>query len=120
MSELFSLPWKLYLLRGNNWALFSVYRPPSQSQDHFLENLGKAVDHYSEKYDKFLLLGDFKTVETDQQIRTFMNRYDLRNLVKEPTCFKTDNPPGMALWGCHVGWEMPPPKVPNDTPSAAQ
>ena len=28
------------------------------SQDHFFENLGKAVDHHSEKYDKFLLLGD--------------------------------------------------------------
>ena len=70
-------------LRGNKWALFSVYRPLSQSQDHFFENLGKAVDHYSERYDKFLLLGDFNTVETDQQIRTFMNSYDLTYLADE-------------------------------------
>ena len=42
-------------LRGNKWVLFSAYRPPSQIQDHFFENLGKAFDHYSEKYDKFLL-----------------------------------------------------------------
>ena len=60
-------------LRGKKWALFSIYRPPSQSQDYFFENLGKASDHYSEKCDNFLLLGDFDTLETDQQIRTFMN-----------------------------------------------
>ena len=79
-------------VRGEKWVLFSIYRPPSQSQDHFFENLGKAVDHCSEKYDNVLLLGDFNTVETDQQIRTFMNSYDLKNLVKEPTSFRADNP----------------------------
>ena len=31
-------------LRGNKWAIFCVFQPPSQSQDHFFENLGKAVD----------------------------------------------------------------------------
>ena len=31
-------------------------------------------------------------MDTDQQIRTFMNSYDLSNLVKEPTCFKSNNP----------------------------
>ena len=36
-------------LTGKKWALFSIYRPPFQSQDYFFENLGKAVDHYSEK-----------------------------------------------------------------------
>ena len=79
-------------LRGKKWVLFSIYRPPSQSQGCFFENLGKAVDHYSEKYDNVLLLGDFNTVETDQQIRTFMNSYDLKNLVKEPTSFRVNNP----------------------------
>ena len=45
-------------LRGNKLALVSAnFRPPSQSQNHFFEILGKAVDHYSEKYDKFYYLG---------------------------------------------------------------
>ena len=56
------------------------------------ENLGKAVDHYSEKYESFLLLGDFNAVETDQQVHNFMNGYALKNLIKEPTCFKSENP----------------------------
>ena len=79
-------------LRGKKWALFSIYRPPSQSQDHFFENLGKAVDHYSANYDNFLFLGDFNSLETDKKIHCFMNAYSLKNLVKEPTCFKPENP----------------------------
>ena len=79
-------------LKGKKWVLFSIYRPPSQSQDHFFKSLGKAVDHYSEKYDNYLFFGDFNTVETDQQIRSFMDSYDLNNLVKEPTCFRAENP----------------------------
>ena len=91
MKQLKSFKFEIHL-RGNKWALFSVYLPPSQSQGHFFENLGKAVDHYSKKYEKSLLPGDYNTVETDKQIPTFMNSYDFRNLGKEPTCFKTDNP----------------------------
>ena len=79
-------------LRGKKWVIFSIYRPPSQSEAHFFENLGKAVDHYSEKYENFLLLGDFNAVETDQQVHNFMNGYALKNLIKEPTCFKSENP----------------------------
>ena len=58
----------------------------------FLDNLGKTVDHYSEKHENFLLLGDFNMVDTDQQIRTFMNSYYLSNLVQEPTWCKSVNP----------------------------
>jgi len=79
-------------LRGKKWAIFSIYRAPSQSEAHFFENLGKGIDHYSEKFEKFLLLGDFNAVETDQHVHKFMNGYALKNLMKEPTCFKSENP----------------------------
>ena len=32
-------------LRKNKQVLFSVYRPPNQSQDYLLENLGRPLDH---------------------------------------------------------------------------
>ena len=79
-------------LRGKKWAIFSIYRPPSKSEAHFFENLGKGIDHYSEKLENFLLLGDFNTVEKDQHVHNFMNGYALKNLMKEPTCFKSENP----------------------------
>ena len=79
-------------LRGKKWVIFSIYRPPSQSEAHFLANLGKGIDHYSEKFENFLLLGDFNTVETDQHLHNIMTGYALKNLMKEPTCFKSENP----------------------------
>ena len=27
-------------LRGKKWVIFSIYRPPSQSEAHFFKNLG--------------------------------------------------------------------------------
>ena len=79
-------------LRRKKWALFCIYRPPSQEQTYFFDELGKAIDHYSEKYENFILVGDFNAVETDQEINDFMNLFDLKNLVREPTCFKSGNP----------------------------
>ena len=37
-------------LRKKKWVLFSVYRQPTQSQENLFENLGLALDHYSENY----------------------------------------------------------------------
>ena len=50
----------MYLLcnkfKGKNVGPFQDLSTTNQSQDHFLENLGKAVDRYSEKYDNFCCL----------------------------------------------------------------
>ena len=37
--------------------LLSVYRPPNKSQDYLFENLGRALDHYSENYENFMFIG---------------------------------------------------------------
>ena len=76
-------------LRKKIWVLFSVYRPPTQSQDYLLENLGRALDHYSENYENFMFIGDFNMTETEEQLKNFLDLYDLKNLVHEPTCNKS-------------------------------
>ena len=79
-------------LRKKKWVLFSVYRPPTQSQENLFENLGLALDHYSENYENFMFIGDFKMTETEEQLKNFLNLYSLKNLVKEPTCYKSHTP----------------------------
>ena len=79
-------------LRKKKWALFCIYRPPTQEQSYFFDELSKAIDHYSEKYENFMFVGDFNAVETEQEINDFMNLFDLKNLVREPTCFKSSSP----------------------------
>ena len=77
-------------LRKKKWVLLSVYRPPTQSQDYLLENLGRALDHYSENYENFMFIGDFNMTETEEQLKNFLDLYGLKNLVPEPTCYKSE------------------------------
>ena len=37
-------------------------------------------------------MGDFNTEENDENISNFMESYNLKNIVKTPTCFKSDRP----------------------------
>ena len=53
-------------------VLFSVYRPPTQSQDYLFENLGRALDHYSDNYENFMFIGDFNMTETEEQMKNFL------------------------------------------------
>ena len=79
-------------LRKKKWVLFSEYRPPTQSQENLFENLGRALDHYSENYENFMFIGDFNMTETEEQLKNFLDLYSLKNLVKEPTCYKSNTP----------------------------
>ena len=79
-------------MRKKKWAFFSVYRPPAQSQDILFDNLGRALDHYSENYENFMFIGDFNMTETEEQLKNFLELYSLKNLVKEPTCYKSHMP----------------------------
>ena len=49
--------------------------------------------------DKILLAGDFNAKENEIGLRSFMELYDLKNLVKDNTCFKSlKNPPCIDLF----------------------
>ena len=80
-------------LRKTKWLLCGTYHPPGQSDKYFFDHLGKALDIYSDKYDKFLLTGDFNSEEDEPCLNTFLSDYDAKNLVKDKTCFKSiENP----------------------------
>ena len=75
--------------RKSKWLLFGTYHPPSQNDNFYFNNIGRALDIYTQKYDKILLAGDFNAEEKEVILKAFMELYDLRNLVKEKTCFKS-------------------------------
>ena len=80
-------------LRKVKWLLFGTYHPPSQQDNYYFSNLGKAIDFYLKSYEKFLLVGDFNSNVTDLQLSEFLNNYNAKNLVHDMTCFKSkDNP----------------------------
>ena len=50
--------------------------------------LSKILDFYLPIYDNIILMGDFNSEVTEPSMTEFCNIYNLRNLVKEPTCYK--------------------------------
>ena len=39
-----------------------------------------------------MFLGDFNVEETDECLQNFLNTYSMKNIVKEPTCYKAETP----------------------------
>ena len=89
-------------LRKNKILLVGTYHSTDKNfgtkDDVFLEQIGLALDVYS-KYDKFLLAGDFNLKVDLSILDEFMDEFHAKNLVKEPTCFKsTENPSCIDLF----------------------
>ena len=85
--------------RKSKWLLLGTYHPPSQNDNLYFDNIGRALDIYTQTYDKILLTGDFNAEEEECTLGHFMELYDLRNLVKESTCFKSvQNPSCVDLF----------------------
>ncbi len=79
-------------INNKKWLLANIYRPPSQGEGYFFQEIGKSLDHFSLKFENFILMGDFNTEENDENISNFMESYSLKNIVKDPTCFKSERP----------------------------
>ena len=39
------------------WLLFDIYRPPSQTDNFFLKEISKNIEHFCTKYENFLVIG---------------------------------------------------------------
>ena len=63
-----------------------------------MHHLRKDLDNYIGNYD-ILILGDFNSEFSEPFLNDFCDIYNLKNLVKEPTCYKIpDNPSCIDLF----------------------
>ena len=76
-------------LRNRKWLLGSFYNPSKSQISSQLSYLSKALDHYSQLYDNLLMRGDFNSEMSEVSMSEFCAIYNLKNFVKEPTCFKS-------------------------------
>ena len=80
-------------LRKSKWLLFGGYNHNKLNIDNFLSKLGLILDQNMCKFDNLLLLGDFNSEIKEKSMSEFCDIYNLQNLIKQPTCFKsTQNP----------------------------
>ncbi|KAK6176060.1 hypothetical protein SNE40_014416 [Patella caerulea] len=78
-------------LDTTKWLLIAAYRPPNMPNSVFTEDFTKTLDRACVFYDNFLIAGDLNyDMNIPDKRKTLLdicNLYDLRNLVKSPTCF---------------------------------
>ena len=86
-------------MKGNEWLICCSYSPNIIFVSRHLGQIAKGVDTYSKKYEKILLMGDFKIELKEPNMKAFCNQYKLKALNEEPTCFKNyTNPSCIDLY----------------------
>lgn len=81
------------VIRNTKWLIMAGYNPDKKKIGHFLNIVGRELDKLVPQYDNLLLLGDFNSEISEEEMKNFCEAYDLTNLITEPTCFKSvENP----------------------------
>ena len=75
-------------MRKTKFLLVASHRPPSQPDQYFYDNITKIQDRYAHSYQKVIFAGDFNAQENEICVRDFIRENNLKNIVKEPACFK--------------------------------
>ena len=82
-------------LKRCKWLMLGGYNPSKDNIDNFVKGIGPTLDHYMPKNGIFLLLGDFNSEMHEYAMKEFTETYNLNNLVKDPTCFKSHLNPSL-------------------------
>ena len=90
-SNLEILVLEIYQNNGK-WLFLAVYKPPNLNNIEFLKRIGAILDYYSQKYDNITIIGDFNIATENTHLQSMIQAYNLNNLIKEPTCFQSNNP----------------------------
>ena len=80
-------------LKKSKWLLFGSYHPPNQNDNYYFDSVSSSLDIYSENYDHILLAGDFNAEEKEVCLNNFLYKYNMKNIMKHPTCFKNPAKP---------------------------
>ena len=58
-----------------------------------LSTISKSIDKFVSYYDNIIIFGDFNSEISEDKMREFCELYNLKNLVKDPTCYKNPQNP---------------------------
>ena len=76
-------------IKSWKWLCIGLYKPPSQNEKYFLDNLSLALTKMTCEYENVALIGDFNLTVENKNLEVFMNAFDLECLIKKPTCFQS-------------------------------
>ena len=76
-------------LRKTKWLLFGCYQPPSQSDNNFFYHIKNNLDKLSQKYNKYMLVGDFNAEDSETCLSNFLFEINAENIITNYTCYKS-------------------------------
>ena len=76
-------------LKCTKWLISYSYNPNKCNIYSHLKSLSRNLDLFPSKQDNFLVVDEFN-VSTEED---FCERFSLKNLIKDPTCYKNPNNP---------------------------
>ena len=81
-----------FLQLKHKWLLLGCYEPPTQSDLESVASFTKIVGFYLQKFDDLLIIGDLNMTTENTHLNDLLQIYDLTALIKEPTCYQSQNP----------------------------
>ena len=86
-------------IRNSIWLLCCSYNPSKLQIASHIQEISNGIDAYCEKYENILIMGDFNVDVKEVSLHLFRNKYKLKSLNKDPTCYKNiDNPSCIDLF----------------------
>ena len=82
-----------FSISNKKWLLLGNYKPPSQNELSFINEIKLSLNFFSSSYENFLLLGDFNLSTENPNFKNLLNSFDLESLIKIPTCYKSLSSP---------------------------
>ena len=74
-------------------AVTCSYNPHKNSVINHLARISESLDLLSSDSDKMIFLGDFNITDNQRHMKTFCENYGLKNLIRQPTCYKNPGNP---------------------------
>ena len=81
-----------FSVSNKKWLLLGDYKPPSQNDLSFINELNLALNFFRPIYENLVLLGDFNMSTENPNLKNFMCSFDLDSVINWPTCYKSINP----------------------------
>ena len=76
------------IILKKKWLLCCSYNPRKSNIANHLKNICKTLDKLNSTYENLALLGKFNAEPEEESIAEFLNLCNLKNLIKQNTCFK--------------------------------
>ena len=80
-----------FSIKTRKCLCIGLYKPPSQNENNFLDNLSLVLNRLTCQYGNFMFTGNFNMTIENKNLETFMNSFGLECLIKKPTFFQSKN-----------------------------